>query len=165
MRVVPWLTSQRKSCCIGTLLVRSAAMRDMLLLPIVLTLLAVPAIADVEQWPAPALTDEVRDQDGLFEQAFHDATSAGVDTVYAAKVIGRLRRYVRGSTPADKSSALCVDMIVDVVKTTSIEHWTVERASELLIELQKNLEVLGGRCSSYRGSAISFVFIEDERAC
>jgi hypothetical protein len=46
-------------------------------------------------------------------------------------------------------------MVVDVVKSTADQNWTVERASQFLIVLQKNLEALSGRCSSYLGDHVS----------
>lgn len=121
---------------------------------IVLALAATPAGAEIQGWRAAPSTSEVQDQNALLKQAVRDAAAAGVDTAYAARVIGKLRRYIEDSTSAGNST-VCLGMVVDVVKVTSSQNWTVERASQLLIELQRNLEVLGGRCSSYRGSATS----------
>lgn len=132
-------------------------LRVMLLIVVVLVLAAVPAIAGFEGWPTSAGTDDVQDQNALFEQAIQEAAAAGVDVTYAAHVIGTLQRFIEGSTSAGKSTAVCLGMLVDVVKATSSQNWPPERASQLLIELQKDLETLGGRCSSFRGSAISLV--------
>ena len=121
---------------------------------IVLALAATPVMADIQGWPSSASTNEIQDQNALLAQAIREAAAAGVDTAYAARVIGKLRRYIADSTSAGNST-ICLGMVVDVVKVTSSQNWTVERASQLLIELQRDLEVLGGRCSSYRGSATS----------
>jgi hypothetical protein len=122
---------------------------------IALTLTAVPAVAARQDWPAATLKDEVQDQNALLEQAVREATAAGVYTGYAARVIGRLRRYIEDSTAGGRSTAICLGMVVDVVKSTADQNWTVERASQFLIVLQKNLEALSGRCSSYLGDHVS----------
>jgi len=122
---------------------------------IALTFTAIPAVAGRQDWPAPTLKDEVQDQNALLEQAVRDATAAGVDTGYAARVIERLRRYIEDSTATGRSTSICLGMVVDIVKSTADQNWSVERASQFLIKLQKNLEVLSGRCSSYLGDHVS----------
>lgn len=134
-----------------------------ILLLIVLVLVAVPAIADREGWPRSVNSDEVQDQNAVFHQAIDEAAAAGVDILYAARVIGSLQRFIEGSNSTGKSSALCLGMMVDVVKGASSQNWPPERASQLLIELQKDLETLGGRCSSFRGSALSFILDKGSR--
>ena len=95
---------------------------------------------DRAQWSQAVKVTRPSQEDALLEAAFQLAVAHGVETHYAARLIGDLSRYVHARTAEGSATTVDMGVILASVRGGYAAGWIATEASRFLLAIQSEMD-------------------------